>query len=404
MSLEPPPPPPTPSHGVRILLVDDSRADRALAARALRGLAAPPGPASVVGAADWAAAEPLLAAGGFDLVLLDFHMPGADGLAVLQALRDRAHPPIVMLTGLDDVATAIETLRQGAADYVSKCSPEWGTFLCVAVERVLAHAAPQREVAAARVRLATHAHELERKVEARTALVRAQAAQIEELYLHAEEASRVKAEIVANVSHELRTPLNVILGYTELLGEQLPPQSEADEMLAKVREHALRLRELIDSMLELDRLRRGTEGILASRFRLALLVRELRAEAKDLAAGTAVVIEWEPVGAADEVYHDREKVRGIAYHLLSNAIKFSPDGRVTVRLAATADGGVTVAVRDTGVGMPPEARAVVLDDFRQLDGSSTRRFGGLGLGLGIVRRYTTLLGGAIAIEIGRAHV
>ena len=99
-----------------------------------------------------------------------------------------------------------------------------------------------------------------------------------------------------------------------------------------------------------------------------------------------------------EVEHDREKVRAIAYHLLTNAIKFTPSGEIEVAATRTADGGIVLTVRDTGIGVPPEARAVIFDDFRQLDGSSTRRYEGMGLGLGIVRRYTALLQGALRLD------
>ena len=91
-------------------------------------------------------------------------------------------------------------------------------------------------------------------------------------------------------------------------------------------------------------------------------------------------------------------MRAIAYHLLSNAIKFTPSGEIEVAATRTAEGGIVLTVRDTGIGVPPEARAVIFDDFRQLDGSSTRRYDGMGLGLGIVRRYTALLQGALRLE------
>ncbi len=128
------------------------------------------------------------------------------------------------------------------------------------------------------------------------------------------------------------------------------------------------------------------------------LVEELRADAETLNAGHGLALEWRVPPEPSEVRNDREKVRAIAYHLLSNAIKFTPEGRVEVALERTADGGLVLRVSDTGIGLPPEARAIVFDDFRQLDGSSTRRYEGLGLGLGIVKRYAALLGGAIRLE------
>ena len=352
--------------GIRILLIDDNPFDRELVRRGLRGLPTPPGPVELVGVGEWAEARPHLDAGGFDLLLLDYHLPGVTGLDVLRELRGRVHPPIVMMTGQDDIATAVETLRAGAES---------------------------------RARLAVYAAELEQKVAARTAVVRAQAAEIEALYLRAEEAARLKEEIVANVSHEFRTPLNVILGYTDLLGERLPKEGgEAGEMLAKVRGQAERLRELVESLLALRNVDAGGEGVVPSSFTLADFMEELRAEALRLSTDRALSFNWKVPPEPCEVEHDREKVRAIAYHLLTNAIKFTPSGEIEVAATRTADGGIILTVRDTGIGVPPEARAVIFDDFRQLDGSSTRRYEGMGLGLGIVRRYTALLQGALRLD------
>jgi len=382
---------------VRILVVDDSPVDRELARRSLARLPTPPGPVEVVGAGDWSEALRQLEAEGFDLMVLDFNLPGTTGLDILRRLANRPHPPVIMMTGQDDVGMAVETLRAGAYDYVPK-SADAGPTLCLTVERVLERVRLEREVADARVRLAAHAAELERKVAARTAVVRVQAAEIEALYLKAEEASRLKAEIVANVSHELRTPLNVILGYAGLLEETIAREENPDahEMLGKVRSQGMRLHELIESLLALGRLKTAGEGIVRSRFRLAGLVQELSHHAAVLAADRELAFEWKTPYPCD-VEHDREKLRAIAYHLLSNAIKFTPAGRVAVSIDPTPAGGIVVTVADSGIGLPPEAREVIFDDFRQLDGSSTRRYEGLGLGLGIVRRYAELLHGTVEL-------
>src|SRR5207244_6135986 len=105
----------------------------------LRGLPVPPGPVELACTGDWAEALPHLEAGGFDLMLLDYHLPGLMGLDILRELQGQAHPPVIMMTGQDDIATAVETLRAGAADYVPKTA-DWGPALCLAVERVLERA------------------------------------------------------------------------------------------------------------------------------------------------------------------------------------------------------------------------------------------------------------------------
>jgi signal transduction histidine kinase len=377
---------------IRILVVDDSAYDRELTARALRKLSCPPGPAATVGVGDWREAEPHVAAGGYDLVLLDFHLPAMNGLDVLRALHGRPHPPVIMMTGQNDVATAVETLRAGASDYIAK-GDDWTPALCLAVERVLERVRLEHELAQSRAQLRAYASGLEAKIESRTAIVRAQAAEIEALYLKAEEAARLKAEIIANVSHELRTPLNAIFGYTELLEDHVA--GDPAEMLSCVRVQARRLHQLVESLLALGRLKAGREGIEPSCFSLSELITELQAQAEVLNAERRLAIAWKAPDEPCRVTHDREKLRVIAYHLVNNAIKFTPVGRVDIGFELTPAGGLTLTVSDTGIGFPDEAQAVIFEDFRQLDGSLTRRYEGTGLGLGIVRRCTELLGGTL---------
>jgi signal transduction histidine kinase len=255
----------------------------------------------------------------------------------------------------------------------------------------------ERELAAAQSRLAAYAAELEERVATRTAIVRTQAAEIESLYLRAEEAARLKSEIVSNLSHELRTPLGVILGYADVLEGCLGSDDDARDVLGKIRTQGQLLFQLVESLLALVRLRAGKEGVYATRFVLADLGTELHAYATLLSTEVSPVIDWHLPTDRGEVENDREKIRFIGYHLLSNALKFAPEGRVNVTLARTEGNGIRLTVSDSGVGFSAEAQGIVFEDFRQLDGSATRSFGGLGLGLGIVKRYAELLGGTIEL-------
>jgi signal transduction histidine kinase len=168
-------------------------------------------------------------------------------------------------------------------------------------------------------------------------------------------------------------------------------------MLAQIREQAEQLHRLIESLLALQRLDAGADGLRISRFPLAGLVQELRDEAEVLNTDRGLTLAWHVPSEACEVETDREKVRAIAYHLLNNAIKFTPAGCVELVATAAAD-RLVLRVSDTGIGLPPDAHAVIFEVFRQLDGSSTRCYEGLGLGLGIVKRYTTLLGGTVRVH------
>jgi signal transduction histidine kinase len=385
---------------MRVLLIEDNPFDRELAARALAEIAAPAGPVDLATAGSWAAARPLLDCGDVDLIVLDFYLPDGTGLEVLRELAAGArHPPVIILTGQRDLVTAVDLLKSGGGDYVPKTTEDWGPALRLAVERMIDWIRLQAEVAESRTRLAVYARELEERVAARTEALRSQAAQFEALYLKAEEAARVKENIVANVSHELRTPLNVVLGYADLLEDKLPPgDAAAKEHLRRLQAGGRRLFQLIESILTLGDLRAGRLGVTVSRFRLEGLVEDLRAEAAMMNNEKGLRLEWLIEEARRDVEHDREKIRVIGSHLLSNAIKFTERGRIVVTVEPTPSGGLRLSVADTGVGLQPGTHAVLLDDFQQLDGSSTRRYEGLGLGLGLVKRYTALLGGTLRVD------
>jgi len=169
----------------------------------------------------------------------------------------------------------------------------------------------------------------------------------------------------------------------------------ADVSLAKEVEALVRQTVSLYGRLDCAHNNAGVEGVLRVRFPIGWIGEELQRDATLLnEKGLTIAWQLEPT----EVEHDRDKVRMIAYQLLSNAIKFTHVGRVEVTIASTPAGGLRLVVSDTGIGLSDEARKVVFEEFRQLDGSSTRRFDGLGLGLGIVKRYADLLGGTIAVE------
>jgi signal transduction histidine kinase len=228
------------------------------------------------------------------------------------------------------------------------------------------------------------------------ALVEANA-ELERQYVAVVEARRVKDEFLANVSYELRTPLTAVMGYLSILSEQIsgPLTPEQSEELAQAHTASERLLELIDALLEFTALRRGTLEVMIEEFDPRVPLREAMRAARGLPPGVQLLAE-EPVLALPPVRSDRRKITRILVSLLSNAFKFTAKGEVRASVNVV-NGRVVYSVQDTGIGIEPAAQLLVFDEFRQVDGTATRRYGGSGLGLALSRGVARLLGGDIEL-------
>jgi len=224
----------------------------------------------------------------------------------------------------------------------------------------------------------------------------------------AEAANQAKSDFLANMSHEIRTPMNAILGFTEVLRRGYG-KSEADRQkhLDTIRSSGEHLLQLINDVLDLSKVEAGRLEIERIPFAPHPLIREVVGVLDVKAQEKGIALRLEIDGPIPETLSsDPTRLRQIVTNLLSNAIKFTEEGGVTVvaRLARTGAAPLfVVEVRDTGVGMPPEALDGIFEAFVQADSSVTRRFGGTGLGLDISRRFARLMGGDIVVasEVGR---
>jgi signal transduction histidine kinase len=225
-------------------------------------------------------------------------------------------------------------------------------------------------------------------------------AELEKQYVAVLEARRLQDEFLSNVSHELRTPLTAVLGYLALMEEGLagPVTPEQQHTLLQVKGSSEKLLELIGDLLELTSLKRGELVVSLSEFDPRQPLEDALSSAncanckKD---GVTLVVEDAPV--LPLMHSDKRKVTRLIAALLGNAFKFTEKGEVRIAIQAR-DGRIIYRITDTGVGISDDAQRFVFDEFRQEDGSATRRYGGSGLGLAIARRLAQLLGGEITLS------
>jgi len=227
----------------------------------------------------------------------------------------------------------------------------------------------------------------------------------------AEAASRTKSEFLANMSHELRTPLNAVIGFSEVLQDQA--FGELNQKQARYVENVLssarHLLQLINDILDLSKVEAGRMELEVSEFRPAEALDDLATVARGLADKKEIEFAIEADGSLPSIRADERKVKQIVFNLISNAIKFTPEGErvsVTAKVVNSSDGGTgarspavfRVSVSDTGIGIAPEDQERVFGTFEQVDSSYARRQQGTGLGLALTRRLVQLHEGRIRVE------
>ncbi|WP_417379749.1 response regulator [Gimesia sp.] len=308
-----------------------------------------------------------------DLVLLDVEMPVLDGFAVLREVRANFkvdEVAVIMVTSQNDGKGITRAFEEGAFDYIPK-------------------PATDSEIKA-RVRNAIRALELLREQKS--------------LRKQAEAANRSKSAFLANMSHEIRTPMTAILGYTELLeleAKSLQLPELISDSLDTIKRNGGHLMELINDILDLSKIEAGkldVESILCSPQTIVEEVLELvqvRAEAKGLKLEASYQF---PLPA--EIHSDPTRIRQILINLIGNAIKFTEVGTIRLETSYLENPGGTPQVQftviDQGIGMTEAQMAGLFRPFSQADSSTTRKYGGTGLGLTICKRLTDVLGGDIS--------
>ena len=213
----------------------------------------------------------------------------------------------------------------------------------------------------------------------------------------AEAANLAKSQFLANMSHELRTPLSAVIGYSEMLEEEMEETESAHLLgdIRKIQTNARHLLDLINDVLDLSKIEADRMTVFAETFEIAALLQDVGATVETLVQkrGNALDVRSAEAGT---MHTDQVKLRQCLFNLLSNAAKFTEGGRVGLAVTAEAD-DVVFTIADTGIGMTQEQLDKLFERFTQADVSTTRRFGGTGLGLAITRAFARLLGGDVTV-------
>lgn len=369
----------------RLLVVDDEESLRITTAAVLEteGYA-------VDTAASGDEAISLLGLADYDLVLTDLHMEGGDGLSLLSQIRRHAPLTIsIVLTGFASVESAIAALQEGAYDYLVK--PSDIETMKHTIRRGVEHRRLMLAEKKARADLEQLNFDLEKRIADRTA-------ELTRLNEDLAEANCAKDVFLATLSHELRTPLTPVVGWIKLLRSGTLDEQSIAQALDAIERNAWLQSRLIDDLLDTSRIATGKLHFEPKPTDLNVVVKAAVDTVRASAASRNIELSLSLWPSSLVVMGEPVRLQQIVWNLVSNSIKFTePDGKVSV--TTTREGSVAYfRVVDTGVGIAPDFLPHVFDRFRQADGSTSRRHGGLGLGLAIAHALTKMHGGRLEAQ------
>ncbi len=332
----------------------------------------------------------------FDLILLDYHLPDRNGLNLIAEIKAlNLNLPIIVLTGQGDEEIAVEIMKAGAVDYLSKGKIQ-PNILVKAIKNAIRITQAEQAVYLANQRLRA-SHQLligkNKELERQQQQIKLQNIKLQKSY-------NLKSEFLATMSHELRTPMNAIMGFSQLLLRQYPdPLSDQQKNLVeRIFSNSKNLLDMINEMLDFSKIESGRIELNAQKFDLNLSIKLIVEELRSLAVKKQLILTTDIQLKDPFLIQDAHFIKRTLVNLLSNAIKFTESGEVKVTAWEIDEMKVAISVKDTGIGIAPEDQDKVFEAFRQVDQTFTRQHTGTGLGLTITDSLVKMMGGKIVLE------
>ncbi len=326
-----------------------------------------------------------------DIILLDIIMPGWDGYETCQRIKHELtleNIPILFLSALKETKNKIRALQVGGVDYISKPFQQ---------EELLARLRTHLELASLR-------QKLEQQVKTKTEEIQSLLEALQFSYEKVKQTSILKTEFLYHVNNEFIEPLEIILQRSQMLIENTSLSEEQCRFVSSIRREAKQLKQIFTNMLAFAQHFKGESQAVLYHFQIYKLVNDIlkkfstKLQAKDL----EIIIEIAPPLYLP-LYANQEGIDHILTNLIDNAIKFSHQGQIIIRINLLQHNNnnkdwVRFEISDTGIGITEGEQAHLFEIFSQIDGSSTRFYGGMGLGLAIAKMFTDWMGGKIGVD------
>lgn len=324
----------------------------------------------------------------FDGALFDVQMPGMDGVELCRQIKEK-HPslPVILITAHQaNTDVKVSGMAAGADDFITKP---------INNEELIARIKVMLRMHDAEQKLSDLNQNLQHLVEERT----------RELTIALEQARKLdqlKSEFLAIISHEVRTPLNAIIGFSDLLINDPFDMEEVREYAAVIQNSGQNLLNIINGILSLSLIESKNISINQDQCLLSIMMDEIYDSYSDHHKIVEKKIElrkrFPSPSPHDLIYMDEPKFRQILFNLIDNAIKFTSSGFVELGYDWEGDNQINIYICDTGIGIPPEKYDLIFESFQQIDSSISRQYEGLGLGVTLASKLTSLLGGSIRVE------